>query len=125
MPRHVSNITLVLKLDTGLVSPQFHVLHDDFFETIQDKNNLMESKWQHLSGLMTNRTRSIKSDVSLKLKENTTNNMDDNQQEANNKDSIVQQEEIDDDEGKNIQEYRSHFQDRVRKSHQIKAILSN
>ena len=49
----------------------------------------MESKWQQLSGLMTNRSRSIKSDVDLKSKENNTNNMDDNQQEANNKDSLV------------------------------------
>ena len=124
-PRHASNITLVLKLDTGLVSPQFHVLHDDFFETIRDKNNLMESKWQQLSGLMTNRTRSIKSDVDFKSKENNTNNMDDNQQESNNKDSLVQQEENDNDEGENIQEYGSHFQDGVRRSHRIKAIVSN
>jgi hypothetical protein len=31
-PRHTRNITLVLSLDTGLVSPQFHVQHDVFLK---------------------------------------------------------------------------------------------
>jgi hypothetical protein len=30
-PRCARNVSLVLSLDTGLVSPQFHVQHDDFF----------------------------------------------------------------------------------------------
>ena len=70
-----------------------------------------------MSGLILNRTRSIKSDVDLKTKDNNASNMDDNQQEANNKDSLVQQQENYDDQGKNIQEYGSHFQDGVKKSH--------
>ena len=33
-PLHARNIALVLNLDTGLVSPQFHVAFDDLFETV-------------------------------------------------------------------------------------------
>jgi hypothetical protein len=44
---------LVLSLDTDLVSPQFHVQHDDLFETISPKsgNPVVLSHWQELSGL--------------------------------------------------------------------------
>jgi hypothetical protein len=34
-PRHASSVSLVLSLETGLVSPQYHVRHDDFFETVR------------------------------------------------------------------------------------------
>jgi hypothetical protein len=33
-PRHARNVSLVLNLTTGLSSPQFHVKHDEFFETV-------------------------------------------------------------------------------------------
>ena len=36
-PRHARTVYLVLSLDTGLVSPQFHVKHDDFFETTRQR----------------------------------------------------------------------------------------
>jgi transposase InsO family protein len=32
-PRHAHSVSLVLNLDTGLVSPHFHCLYDDMFET--------------------------------------------------------------------------------------------
>jgi hypothetical protein len=35
-PRHARSVSLVLNLNTGLVSPQFHVKHDEFFETIDN-----------------------------------------------------------------------------------------
>eukprot|EP00957_Ditylum_brightwellii_P165086 12568856-Ditylum_brightwellii.AAC.1 len=40
-------------METGLVSPQFHVVHDDFFETARasSENPLVMSKWQTLSGM--------------------------------------------------------------------------
>jgi hypothetical protein len=52
-PRHARNVSLVLSLDTGLVSPQFHVQHDDFFETVspQAGNPAILSHWQKLSGI--------------------------------------------------------------------------
>ena len=56
-PRHASSVNLVLKLDTGLVSPQFHVQFDDFFETVRPSagNERTFSQWQYISGLKTQR----------------------------------------------------------------------
>jgi hypothetical protein len=52
-PRHARNVSAVLSLYTGLVSPQFHVQHDEFFETVRPKagNTAVLSHWQTLSGL--------------------------------------------------------------------------
>ena len=51
-PHHARFISLILNLNPGLVSPQFHIIHDDFFETarpgaIDEKSS---SLWQRLSG---------------------------------------------------------------------------
>ena len=58
-PRHARSVNLVLKLDTGLVSPQFHVQYDDFFETVRPSsgNERTFSQWQYISGLVNQRTR--------------------------------------------------------------------
>jgi hypothetical protein len=55
-PRHARNIYLVLSLYTGLVSPQFHVQHADFFETVSPKagNTEILSHWQKLYGIILN-----------------------------------------------------------------------
>lgn len=42
-------MSLVLSLETGLVSPQFHVRHDDFFETVRPSSQNL-SHWQALAG---------------------------------------------------------------------------
>jgi len=49
-PSHAHSISLVLNLLTGLVSPQFHTIHDDRFETVRDAI-VPKSQWQHLAGL--------------------------------------------------------------------------
>jgi hypothetical protein len=38
-----------LSLLTGYVSAQFHLKHDDFFETVMDVNAMPQSKWQELA----------------------------------------------------------------------------
>jgi hypothetical protein len=47
-PQHAKNVYLALSLTTGLVSPQFHVKHDDKFETLRTiyGNNPPPSQWQ-------------------------------------------------------------------------------
>ena len=52
-PRHARNVSLILSLDTGLVSPQFHIIHDEFFETVKPNagNDHIVSRWQYLSGI--------------------------------------------------------------------------
>ena len=56
-PRHARSVSLILSLSTGLCSPQFHVSHDEFFETTRSNQHLdSSSKWQALSGLSTDMT---------------------------------------------------------------------
>jgi hypothetical protein len=52
-PTHARSVALVLSLKTGLVSPQFHVKHDDLFETTAKRlggYRMPRSHWQELSG---------------------------------------------------------------------------
>ena len=54
-PTHARSVSLVLSLKTGLVSPQFHVKHDDLFETTSRKlggYSMPRSRWQQLSGFL-------------------------------------------------------------------------
>jgi hypothetical protein len=50
-PRHAGTVSLVLNLQTGNMSPQFHVQYDDFFETVRPSsgNPTTFSQWQLLS----------------------------------------------------------------------------
>ena len=52
-PSHARNVTLVLSLTSGLVSPQYHCTYDDFFNTTQFASPEMSvaSTWQQLAGL--------------------------------------------------------------------------
>ena len=52
-PMHAGSVSLVLSLETGLASPRFSVLHDDFFETTRYNRQSTQTKsmWQVLSGL--------------------------------------------------------------------------
>ena len=49
-PQHSRNVALVLDRMTGLVSPQFHVSHDNNFETVTQEQ--YDSKWQSKAGFV-------------------------------------------------------------------------
>jgi transposase InsO family protein len=53
-PQHAQSVALVLSLDTGLVSPQFHVTFDPTFQTMRKHFNNTEpsSQWQHKAGFL-------------------------------------------------------------------------
>jgi len=53
-PHHARNVSLVLNPHTGCVSPQFHCLFDDFFETVRHSGPdvSIPMTWQQLSGLV-------------------------------------------------------------------------
>ena len=57
-PRHSKKVALVLNLQTGHVSPQFHVKFDDLFETLRPSagNAIPQSKWQVKTGLSNSKT---------------------------------------------------------------------
>jgi hypothetical protein len=52
-PSHARNVSLVLNLHTGCVSPQYHCRFDNFFETVRHGGPEVSvpSAWQQLSGL--------------------------------------------------------------------------
>jgi len=52
-PHHNRNIALVLDRDTGLVSPQFHVIFDNEFETVMEDK--YDSQWKLRSRFITQR----------------------------------------------------------------------
>jgi hypothetical protein len=52
-PSHAQSVTLVLNILTGLVSPQYHIIHDDKFETVSDAL-IPKSKWQQLAKFQSN-----------------------------------------------------------------------
>ena len=44
-PKHARSVALVLNIKTGLVSPQFHVVFDDMFETVGKRGDSYELGW--------------------------------------------------------------------------------
>ena len=56
-PNHSRTVHLILNPRTGHVLPQYHVKHNDFFETVNNKNSNFDSPeptWKRLSGLVKN-----------------------------------------------------------------------
>jgi len=51
--RHALNVSLILNLQTGLVSPQYHGQYDDSFETTTgtQARSIPTSQWQYKAGL--------------------------------------------------------------------------
>jgi hypothetical protein len=50
--RHALNVSLILNLETGLVSPQYHCQYDDLFETITgtQARSIPTSQWHYKAG---------------------------------------------------------------------------
>ena len=49
-PRHARSVSLIMNINTGLVSPQFHVVHDEFFETIKAEDRKLTAAWTIMAG---------------------------------------------------------------------------
>ena len=52
-PRHAGSVSLVLNLHTSMMSPQFHLSYNDFFDMVRPTagNPPVYSHWQALTGL--------------------------------------------------------------------------
>ena len=60
-PHHAASVPLILSTQTGLVSPQFHCVFDDRFETVKNEPN-DTSLWQqkaHFTKLATDKTNDL------------------------------------------------------------------
>ncbi|MGL5936338.1 MAG: hypothetical protein ACRCZI_12035, partial [Cetobacterium sp.] len=53
-PMHARSVALVLSLETGLVSPQFHIVFDPSFRTVHpdQSNQVPASQWQKKCGFI-------------------------------------------------------------------------
>ena len=59
-PNHSRSAHLILNLRTGHISPQYHVKHGNFFQTVGEKESNFDSPmmdWKHLSCLIKGPTR--------------------------------------------------------------------
>ena len=48
-PKHARSVALVLNLQTGMVSPQFHTKCDDLFETVSGFDGDQNVRWQYVT----------------------------------------------------------------------------
>jgi hypothetical protein len=53
-PQHARSVALVLDIETGFVSPQFHVKFDPLFQTVQETERKVSSLWQEKCGFVAN-----------------------------------------------------------------------
>jgi len=62
-PQHAQDVSLVLNLEMGLVSPQFHVKLDSNFQTLREKGaHTPASTWQVKCGFVQQLTKTIQRD---------------------------------------------------------------
>ena len=80
---HSRSVSLVMSLTTGLVSPQFHVNHDDFFESIgTTEHHIDQRTWMVLAGLKQGRKSNDK--IVIRKEEKKS----DNKMENSNVDAV-------------------------------------
>ena len=60
-PMHARSVALVLSLETGLVSPQYHIMFDPSFRTVHpdQSNQVPKSQWQKKCGFSGPHTRTV------------------------------------------------------------------
>ena len=113
-PHHARSVSLILNLTSGLVSPQFHIIHDNFFETVRPgaTDEKSPSLWQRLSGFAKGRLDKPEGAQNLNIPERTAipNNSQPNpvntqfSHEDINLPTEVQNEPLPEDESTEIQE---------------------
>ena len=58
-PTHARSVHLILSIKTGLVSPQFHVKFDSFYEMIKWENFRPNSEWQYKARILREKPSNI------------------------------------------------------------------
>ena len=49
-PRHAKTVSLILNPNNGLVLPQYHVQHDEYFESLEPDTASIQAPWKTLAG---------------------------------------------------------------------------
>ena len=60
-PIHARNVSLVMDLEKGYVSPQFHCNHDKAFATVRDSRNAEHGRWKIKAGFVRRRNAARRS----------------------------------------------------------------
>ena len=58
-PRHARSVSLIMNPSNGLVSPQFHISHNEFFDTINRTSREPTAPWKSLAGILSNKSTAI------------------------------------------------------------------
>jgi hypothetical protein len=73
-PNHASSVPLVLNTQTGLVSPQFHCIYDDAFDTSK-RDATFESQWQRKAKLQSYNDLLLGSRKTISVSSTDSNNL--------------------------------------------------
>ena len=60
-PMHAKSVSLVLNITTGLLSPQFHIKFDNYFETVNKRDDNFKMEWKEKCHFMESLPTSKKS----------------------------------------------------------------
>ena len=100
--QHARSVSSVLSLTTGLVSAQFHVSHDDFFETVNSgEKNVQQSSWMILAGFKRGQKQQspqLERDTTLQVEHDNTPQFTQQPVEAINDNLITEPTSINDGE---------------------------
>jgi hypothetical protein len=63
-PVHAENIAVIRNLKSGYLSPQYHIIFDDWFETVYADKETPPPNWDDLCASWTSLKRSLARDLS-------------------------------------------------------------
>jgi len=79
------------------VSPQFHVVHDDFFETVKEKDESKTSEWQRAAGLIDDQGDSINHETPMANFEDSFQRNQNESEQIENEQNLAENEIMQDD----------------------------
>jgi hypothetical protein len=118
-PRLAQSVSLVLNLETGLVSPQFHCHHDDFFETTTgpQARSIPKSRWQVKAGLEPN-----EEEEEDEMREQTIAEETSNKESKDESEEMGSKEVIEDKTPKTEEIYQTRSGRRIRKPERLNLV---
>jgi membrane-bound ClpP family serine protease len=118
-PRHAQSVSLVLNLETGLVSPQFHCHLDDLFETTTgpQARSIPKSRWQVKARLETSEEEEVD-----EMREQTIAEETSGEESEDESDEISSKEVIEDEAPKAEEVYQTRSGRRIRKPERLNLV---
>jgi len=98
--KHTLNVSLILYLQTGLVSPQYHCMYDDLFETTTgtQSTSIPSSQWLYKAGFTMEKPRGEDKDTQDDEQESTNEDEEDYYSSQETQDKIDEEENGSDEE---------------------------